>query len=425
MNKSPLPGSISGRYQQPDAAGSVLTDLYRPSILAVDDEAYNTDLLQEIFSEDYVFLSASTGAEALVLAACKQPDVVLLDVIMPGMDGYEVCGRLKADPATSNSLIIFITSLNSVAHETRGLQLGAVDYVTKPLNPASVRARVGNHIRFKRAQEQLLHLNASIYEKQMQAELERSAEIDRHAKRELQQKDDFLSRVSHELRSPLNSIYSFSTIIADGLAGSTTPQQNQHLGIILKNVDQLQSMIDDLLQVTQSRSGKILLETQYVSVSEAVVYALQTLQSAAKAKNISFASGFNQSAPLVFADAVRLRQILTILIENAIKYTAAGGSIRIKTALWPEDSRFLLFRIEDTGCGISLDQCERIFDHLYQVSASDQGGRCGLGLGLYIAKDLVTRQDGQIWVVSEPAQGSSFLFTMPLHDCLSEARSLL
>ncbi len=403
------------RTQSPaPAAGPVPAPALRPCILVVDDEAYNIDLLEDIFGDDYEVLSATSGVAALEIAERRRPDLILLDVMMPGMDGYEVCRRLKAGKAASHSLVIFITGLGNAADETRGLELGAVDYVTKPINPAAVKARVDNQIKFKRAQEKLLELAAREHARQMDAELKRSAEIDRSAKEELQQKDDFLSRVSHELRSPLTSIYSFSTIIADGLAGATTPEQNGYLEIIIKNVDQLQSMIEDLLQVTQAKSGKVTLDLQCVSVSDAVVYSLQTLRSAAAAKNIEIS--FNPSAHLApaHADAMRLRQVLIVLLDNAIKFTPDGGRVAVQASEWESDPGLLVVEVADTGCGIDPAIRERIFEHLYQAPASNRAGRRGLGLGLHIAKDLVTRQGGDIWLTGELGQGSRFCFTVPI-----------
>jgi signal transduction histidine kinase len=404
------------RIAQPPA--SVLepaaTCASRPCILVVDDEPYNIDLLEDIFSDDYEVFSANSGIDALEIAARRKPDLILLDVMMPGIDGYEVCRRLKAKPVTQDSLVIFITGMGSVADETRGLEMGAVDYVTKPINPASVKARVDNQIKFRQAQEQLFELAAREHERQIDAELKRSAEIERSAKAELQQKDDFLSHVSHELRSPLTSIYSFSTIIADGLAGETTAEQNGYLEIILKNVDQLQSMIEDLLQVTEAKSGKVKLELQCVSVGEAIVYSLDTLRSAAAAKKIALS--FKPCAQLApaYADPMRLRQVLIVLIDNAIKFTPIGGRITVSAGPWERDPQLLLLEVSDTGCGIDPAIGERIFEHLYQASASDRAGRRGLGLGLHIAKDLVTRQAGEIWVSSEPGLGSRFFFTVPV-----------
>ena len=233
---------------------------------------------------------------------------------------------------------------------------------------------------------------------------------------ELKLKDDFLSHVSHELRSPLTSIYSFSSIIADNLAGETTALQQDYLQIVLKNVDQLQSMIEDLLTVTQSKEGKISIDLQNVSAKEAIVDAVHTIQGVAWTKRIELAVGNVDQHLDVCADPMRLRQILIILLSNAVKFTPERGSISIQVS--DEEPGFLLFQVTDTGCGISIKNRTRVFEKLYQVtgpnlSDTSSAGRTGLGLGLYIARDLVARQGGSIWVTGDPDQGSTFNFTLP------------
>ena len=155
------------------------------------------------------------------------------------------------------------------------------------------------------------------------------AEADLMRKNEIQLRDDFLSHVSHELRSPLTSIYSFNSIIADGLAGQTTPQQDEYLQIILRNVGQLRAMIEDLLEVTQAKSGKLTVELQSVSVNEAADYAIDTLRGAAKQKEITLSFLRSACLPSAFADATRVRQILTILLDNAVKFTPTGGTVTV------------------------------------------------------------------------------------------------
>jgi signal transduction histidine kinase len=231
---------------------------------------------------------------------------------------------------------------------------------------------------------------------------------------QLQLKDEFLSHVSHELRSPLTSIYSFSSIIADGLAGETSPEQDEYLQIILRNVKQLQAMIEDLLSVMQAQTGKLTVELHQTSVSDAVVYAVETLTRAAAAKEITVSFNPSETLRSAYADPTRLRQILTILLDNAIKFTPAGGAVKIQVRLFEEDPAFLRVEVSDTGSGMSPKAAERIFERLYQVSDSGHAGRNGLGLGLYIAQDLVTRQGGKIWVSSEPQHGSRFSFIVPV-----------
>jgi signal transduction histidine kinase len=236
---------------------------------------------------------------------------------------------------------------------------------------------------------------------------------------QMQFQDEFLSHVSHELRSPLSAIYQFVTILLDRLSGDLNLEQHDYLEIVLRNVKQLQSMINDLLEVTRVQAGKLTIELQCTSVSDAIVYTVNTLQGAATAKGISLTSDMDSPLPSVSADPTRIRQILIILVDNAIKFTPTGGAVKIQTRVFEKDPGFLLVEVSDTGCGVSSEMTERIFEHLYQITDPGQAGRKGLGLGLYISKELVTRQGGKIWVSSEPKKGSHFFFTVPIFSLAS------
>lgn len=238
-----------------------------------------------------------------------------------------------------------------------------------------------------------------------------SREARRRLQIDLQMKDEFLSHVSHELRSPLAAIYSFANIIADGLGGETTPEQKEYLEIILRNSRQLRSMIEDLLQVTRSETGKLSIVLEATSVAEAVTDALNTVQGAATAKGITLSSTLPPDLPCATADPTRIRQVLIIILDNAAKFTPSGGTIHVSVAATGD---LLQLTIADSGCGIDPDSAQRIFEHLYQVDEPGREGRNGLGLGLYIARDLVVRQGGTIWVESEIGKGSQFHFTLPI-----------
>jgi hypothetical protein len=227
-------------------------------------------------------------------------------------------------------------------------------------------------------------------------------------------KDEFLSHVSHELRSPLTAIYQFVTILLDGVAGVLLLEQRRYLDIILRNIKQLDSMIDDLLNVTRVQSGKLMLEPQYASASDAIDYVTNTLQGAAKAKGISLSSDIEHELPKVYADPTRIRQILVVLVDNAIKFTPVGGMVKIRAHTFGDDPGFLVLEVADSGCGISPDLTERIFERLFQAPDSMWAGRKGLGLGLYICKELVTLQGGHIWANSVLGQGAVFSFTLPV-----------
>jgi hypothetical protein len=192
------------------------------------------------------------------------------------------------------------------------------------------------------------------------------------------------------------------------------PEQHEYLGIILRNVKQLQSMINDLVEVTRVQAGKLKIELQCTSVSDAIVYTIDTLQGAAAAKGITLSSDIGCPLPPICADPARIRQILIILVDNAIKFTPANGAVKVQARLLEEDPNLLVLEVSDSGCGISPDMTERIFERLFQASDPALAGRKGLGLGLYICKELVTRQGGQIWAKSAPGQGAVFSVTLPV-----------
>jgi signal transduction histidine kinase len=375
-------------------------------VLLVEDNASDARLLREMFSTEkagsFELSHLTHMRDAEDRLAKGGVDIVLLDMGLPDEHGLDTLRRARA--AAPEVVMIVMTGLEDEELAAQAMKEGAQDYLIKGQieNRALPRA-----------------LRHAIERHRMQVE------TDLIRKHQVQLRDEFLSHVSHELRSPLTSIYSFSTIIADGLAGKTSPQQDEYLQIILRNVGQLQSMIEDLLQVTQAQEGKLSVELQSVSVNEAITYAVDTLQGTAAEKEINLSFEPCADLPAAYADATRVRQILTILLDNAMKFTPDGGAVKVAATPHESDANLLLVEVSDTGCGIDLEAAEHIFEHLYQVTDPGRAGRRGLGLGLHIAKDLVTRQGGEIWVESEPQVGSRFFFTLPIFSLAGLIRPIL
>jgi PAS domain S-box-containing protein len=388
----------------------------RPSILVIDDEPSVHDLLVDVFHDDYEVMGANEGATGLQLARIKTPDLILLDVMMPGMDGYAVCEELKKDPQTREIPVLFLTGARDVHSEIKGLLLGATDFVSKPIHSAALKARVNNQINLKRAQDDLRRLTAQKHLDDMAAVKEQAEAQDRIKSMELQMKDEFLSHISHEFRTPLASIYAFVTLISDRLAGEISEQQEEYLGIIRMNVAQMKSMIDDLLETTRIQTGRLTVRLQSVSVPEIVHYAVQTLERAASAKSISISVHISEEVGAAYADKMRLQQLLVILLENAVKFTPIYGAIEMVVRRFDAVPDFHLVEVSDNGCGIAAEATANIFERLYQVNSSDTAGRVGLGLGLHIAKELVEKQGGKIWVESVLEKGSCFRFTVPVYS---------
>jgi PAS domain S-box-containing protein len=243
-------------------------------------------------------------------------------------------------------------------------------------------------------------------------EAEATAEFRRNE--QMRFKDEFLSHVSHELRTPLTAVKQFTSILLSGYAGDLNAQQHEYQQIVLKNISQLQSMIGDILEVSRLETGKLTVTLESISVAAAVVDTNDTFQLTARAAGIALSCDLPPDLPAVRADKTRIRQMLTILVDNAIKFSSPGGTVSVTAKLSSDNPRFLLFEVADTGCGLSPDIGERIFDRLYQAPESTQASRKGLGLGLYICRELVLRQGGQIWARRGPVKGSIFSFTLPV-----------
>lgn len=238
-------------------------------------------------------------------------------------------------------------------------------------------------------------------------------ELEQTRQQQLKLKDAFLSHVSHELRSPLTAIHQFITILLDGLAGDLNPEQREYMEIALKNIYQLQTMISDLLEITRAETGKLTIEPQCVSIATIVDETYSTLWKSAAAKGIVLTTEFQNDLPFVYADPARTKQILINLIDNGIKFTPENGAVTVRARIFEQDPNFLCISVTDTGCGISIEDHEKIFDRLYQTEHTIFRSRKGLGLGLYICRELVSRHDGRIWVESQQGHGSTFFFTLP------------
>jgi PAS domain S-box-containing protein len=237
-------------------------------------------------------------------------------------------------------------------------------------------------------------------------------EESREERKRLQEK--FLSHISHELRTPLTAIHFFTTNVLDGLFGELTPQQHEHLALAVDNVRQLTVMVSDLLDITRVDTHKLTVEPRYANVAKLISEALTTCSTNAAAKNINLHSEAVTGLASAWADPARVRQILINLIDNGVKFTAEGGSITVNCRPFADRDGFLSISVSDTGCGISPENCEIVFDRLSQLESGAEPSRSGLGLGLFIARDLVLQQGGRIWVESQLGHGSTFFFTLPV-----------
>ncbi|MEO5339869.1 MAG: ATP-binding protein [Magnetococcus sp. MYC-9] len=377
----------------------------KPRILIVDDMPTNLKLLANALLADYEVIVAPHGAKALQFAATGELDLILLDVMMPEMDGYEVCRRLKEDPNTREIPVIFITSMEDESSETLGLQLGAVDYVIKPFNINIVRLRIKNQLELRQHRRHLEELVA-----QRTAELEKTraaAEAGNRAKQE------FLMVVSHELRTPLNQIIGFSELLGPLLADT---ESKHFLEIVSRAGSSLLELIEDILAFVAMEHAPELAPKRPFSLGRFLrrMQALHTPAATEKGLELTFslAEGLPES---VRGDEQRLQHALRKLIANAIKFTASG-SVLVEVAPCPtrELPDAILFKVTDTGIGIPEGAQEAIFQDFTQLEPAQKRRHGGMGLGLAIFKRCVERMGGRFWYEQPPAQGSVFAFAVPL-----------
>jgi signal transduction histidine kinase len=323
----------------------------------------------------------------------KSPSVILLDLNLPDSQGAETFRKvLEKAP---NVPVVILSGQDDEDLAMKALHQGVQDYLVKGAFSSSSLDRA---MRYAVERQGLL----------------RSLEMSR--KQQLEFKNQFLSHVSHELRTPLTCIHQFTTILLDGLAGDVSPEQRDHLKTILKSVNQLGAMVRDLLEASRVESGKIRIESRCVAIGDLVRQAVAMMQPIAREKEVGLEVGVDTRVPFVYGDPARILEVLINLIENGIKFTPVGGAVTVRACLVQTDPDFVYISVADTGCGIAPEARALVFERLYQDPNSVDNSRKGLGLGLFIAKELVSLHGGRIWVASEPGQGSTFSFTLPLYS---------
>jgi sigma-B regulation protein RsbU (phosphoserine phosphatase) len=369
-------------------------------VLLIEDNPGDADLVRLRLVEsksDVEVACVDRLADGLQAVASEKPSVILLDLNLPDSRGAETFRKLLNK--VPDVPVVVLSGQDDEELAVKAVHQGVQDYLVKGAFDSKQLSRA---LRYAVERQGLL------------------TSLDISRKQQLQFKDQFLSHVSHELRTPLTCIHQFVTILLDGLAGPVAPEQKDHLETILRSVNQLRHMIGDLLDASRTESGKATLNRRCIAIGDVVQQVVSMLRPAAAEKQIGMEIGLDHRAPLVHADPERLLQVLTNLIHNAIKFTPSGGSIIVKTCAVETDPDFVYVSVCDSGIGISPEARPLIFERMYQVPGSVDDSRKGLGLGLYIAREIVRLHGGRMWVESESGGGSTFTFTVPAFSLAKE-----
>lgn len=367
-------------------------------LLVVEDDAANRDLLSRYLQrQGCQAVLVESGEQAMEQLAARPFDLVLLDVMMPGQNGFEVLQNIKENPALRHLPVIMISAQDALDSVVRCIQLGAEDYLPKPLDPVLLQARVNASLEKKRMRDREQALFS-----QLEANYQQLQQLEKL-------RDDLVHMIVHDMRTPLTSLLTgLQTMEA---LGEASPDQREFLEMATVGGLRLLGMINDLLDISKMESGSLPLEMEPLTAMELVEAAVAQVETLAQEKQLALQSEIASDLPRFFGDRDKLQRILVNLIGNAIKHTPEGGSITLRAS---QDGDCVHLSVMDTGEGIPSEAFGRIFEKFGQVETRKGGRRMSTGLGLTFCKMAVEAHGGRIGVESEPGQGSTFFFHLPL-----------
>jgi len=369
-------------------------------VLVVDDNDDNVELICQILEEECQIITANSGRECLQEAEKEHPDLILLDVNMPEMDGYETIQRMKQTEAIKDIPVIFVSAYYTESDMVvKGLEQGAFDYLTKPVDEDILLAKVHVVKRIKQAEEKVI---------KQKDELER-ANLKLSAADKL--KSIFLASMSHELRTPLNSIIGFTSLMLMEVPGEINQEQKEQLTRVKRNGDHLLELINDVLDISKIEAGKVELGISEFDVSELIVEMVNSIQPEMDRKGLTLKYELPDTAVTIQSDRRRIQQVIMNFLSNALKFTDQG---EVQCRLTKEHSGCVTIAVKDTGSGIQDDDMRRLFEPFQQINMDYTNNYKGTGLGLYLCDKLTHLVGGSIEAKSEYGEGSEFSITLPL-----------
>lgn len=392
----------------------------RKSILIVDDDPVTITNLRGALRKIYDVLATTSSQEVVEIAEKQKPDIILLDIGMKPIDGYAVLTLLKKNPQTVNIPVIFLTGLTETTHELKGLELGAVDYITKPPRAEILIQRIKNHLELKSYHDDL-QAQVDLKTKDI-LELNKNLEIEKENALEANSaKDRFLAMVSHEMLTTMNSIVGFTARV---LNTQLSEKQRAYLGYCRDSSAKLERIISDILDVSKLKYSCFDIQSQPFELSTILKTLKNNFRKQCADKGLALNINIDENVPDKHrGDKLRLEQILSNLLSNAIKFTS-GGKINVNISCKKKSatSTFISFRVKDTGQGIAREYHQKIFDCFQRFISQDSTAPKGVGLGLTIAKRLVELMGGDLQVESEINQGATFYFTLELLTIQEDAK---
>ena len=362
-------------------------------ILIVDDVMSNVLLLKVLLTnEKFAIATASNGHQALEQTKKEKPDLILLDVMMPDMNGFEVAQRLKADPETAGIPIIFLTALNSTTDIVKGFQVGASDFVSKPFNKEELIIRVIHQISLVAAKRMIVSKTEEL-------------------QRIIVGRDKLYSVIAHDLRSPIGSIKMVLNMLILNLpAEKIGNEMYELLTMANQTTEDVFALLDNLLKWTKSQIGKMNVVCQDVDMVEVTESVVEIFSMVANLKKMTI-SVEKPEKLMVNADIDMLKTVVRNLMSNAIKFSVENSEIQVKLA---EEDGMAVVRVRDHGCGISEEGQRKLLHTDTHFSTFGTNNEEGSGLGLLLSKDFVVKNGGDLWFTSKEGEGSEFCFSIPV-----------
>jgi len=378
-------------------------------IIVVDDMPDNLSALRNTLKDKYMVYPCPSALKMFELLEHVQPDLILLDVEMPDMDGYEAIKKLKSNTRYNEIPVIFLTSMIDEQSEIEGLELGALDYIRKPFVTPLLLQRIKTHLAIMEQQTEIKRL---LNLKTEEVKLREAAELE--AESASRAKGEFLSHMSHEIRSPLNAVIGMINIANEE---KDIESIKLYLGKAGNAAKHVLGVINDILDMSKIEANKLELSDSEFDFGKMITNIVDVTSIRAWEKHIQVAVSINPNIPtFVICDELRLAQVITNLVTNAIKFTPDNGKVRLNAEKLEEKDEEVTIRIEvsDSGIGISPEQQQKLFSAYNQADRSITKQFGGTGLGLTISKRIIELMQGKIWIESELGKGAKFIFTLKM-----------
>ena len=391
-------------------------------IFVIDDNPINLNLLAHLLRErGYQVRIATSGRRGIVAVRTSVPDLIMLDITMPEMNGYEVCQQLKADDQLRDIPVIFISALDDALDKVKAFEVGGVDYVTKPFQIEEVLARIENQLRISQLQKELRETN-----NQLERQRAQLLEANQKLKDVEQAKADFTAMLVHDLKSPLTVVKTMLDLLQfDEVINQAIAEQRLTDVMVAseRNVDKILDLIQEILEFSRIESQNLNLDTEPVNIEGILRDCVVTTSVTALQNHITVEADIQENLPLVYGDRVKLERVFSNLLSNAVKFTPTNGKITIEARQMNQpdstslDPPLIAVHISDTGEGIPAEEVPYVFEPYRQ--ATKRKGRLGVGLGLAIVKRIVTAHKGQLCVESQLGVGSRFTVLLPVLSALN------